>query len=191
MARTKQAAPAMLQIQHLPTDSLIPADYNPRKIADDQMAALCRSIEQFGFVEPVVLNARSGLIVGGHQRVEAAKRLGMDTVPVVEVDLDDAKEKALNVALNKISGEFDVPKLHELLDSLDLDSLALTGFTPDDLEGMLKSVDAMDSIPAEDGGSQQIGAKWQIIVECTNELEQVELLEKFDAEGLTCRALVS
>jgi hypothetical protein len=140
----------MLQIEHIPLETLVPADYNPRRMADDQMASLMRSLREFGWVEPVVVNTRTGLIVGGHQRVEAAKRLldatkgkGRDRwakVPVVYVDLDAGKERALNVALNKISGEFDYPKLAELLQSLDVDDMALTGFTPDDLDAMLTSV---------------------------------------------------
>jgi DNA modification methylase len=95
---------------------------------DDQMAALMRSIEQFGFVEPVVGRRGDRLLIGGHQRVEAARRLGYATVPVVEVDVTDEQARALNVALNRIHGEWDLPKLAEVLKSLPADLASVTGF---------------------------------------------------------------
>ncbi len=117
-----------LATRPLPIADLLPADYNPRVMPDEQMAALMRSIERFGFVEPVVVRRSDRLVIGGHQRIEAARRLGYAHVPVVEVDLDDAQAKALNVALNRIHGEWDVPKLAELLKALPEDLARLTGF---------------------------------------------------------------
>ena len=73
----------------------------------------------FGIVEPVVVNKRTGRIVGGHQRVKAAEAQGIEQLPVVHVDLDETQEKQLNIALNRISGEFDVDKLAELLKDLE------------------------------------------------------------------------
>src|SRR3989442_142289 len=92
------------------------------------MASLKRSIQRFGFVDPVVVNRRRGkgwvraertrVIVGGHQRVRVAQELGHRAVPVVYVDLPPDDEKLLNLALNKIGGEFDLPKLAEILREL-------------------------------------------------------------------------
>jgi len=89
--------------------------YNPRIISDHDLAALARSMNEFGVVEPVVVNRRTGRIVGGHQRVKAAEASGIEELPVVYVDLDEAAEKQLNIALNRISGEFDLEKLSDLL----------------------------------------------------------------------------
>lgn len=152
----------MLQIEHVPLDSLVPADYNQRRMPDAQMAALMRSLSEFGWVDPVVVNSNTGRIVGGHQRVEAAKRLQAQakrkadrdhwaTVPVVWVDMTEGRERALNVALNKISGEFDLPKLADLLQGLDLDDFGFTGFTADELDALVASVvpDVSDGEPAE------------------------------------------
>lgn len=117
----------------VPIDDLKFASYNPRTISTHEFESLQRSIDEFGFVEPVVVNRKSGTIVGGHQRARAAKSLGMTEVPVVYVELDDKKERALNVALNKVSGEWDDQLLQELLLGLDEDDLLLTGFDDEEL----------------------------------------------------------
>ena len=85
------------------------APYNPRKISPAALKGLQASIERFGVVQDIVVNRRSGFVVGGHQRVAALKVAGVKEVPVCWVDLDEPEEKALNVALNNphISGEFD------------------------------------------------------------------------------------
>ena len=107
------------------------APYNPRKISDHDLVALGRSMTTFGVVEPVVVNKRTGRIVGGHQRVKAAEARGIEHLPVVHVDLDETAEKQLNIALNRISGEFDTDKLADILRELETmgADLDLTGFT--------------------------------------------------------------
>src|SRR5213594_2194387 len=94
------------------------APYNPRTISDHDLGALRRALRFFGTVEPIVVNRRSGRIVGGHQRVKAALEEGIKELPVVYVDLDDPSEKQLNLALNKIGGEWDAEKLEVLLAEL-------------------------------------------------------------------------
>ncbi len=96
---------------------LIPADYNPREMDARTLRVLVRSLVRFGWVLPVVANRRTGNIVGGHQRARAnhqvlktqpkAKAKHYQKVPVIYVDLSIAEEKALNVALNQISGDWD------------------------------------------------------------------------------------
>lgn len=122
-------------------ESLIPADYNPRKDltpSDPEYQRLKRSVEEFGYVEPVIYNKRTGVVVGGHQRLKVLKELGFKEIDCVEIDIDEVKEKALNVALNKISGSWDDVKLKELLTELtDLDyDVELTGFTVSELESL-------------------------------------------------------
>lgn len=112
---------------------LIPNEKNPRKITQAELKKLARSIQEFGFVEPILVNKhkdRYNIIIGGHQRVQAAKKLGMKQVPVVYVELDEAKEHLLNIALNEISGEWDDDKLYLLLKELQSKKadLTLTGF---------------------------------------------------------------
>lgn len=122
-----------LEVVEVAIDDLIPADYNPRKIDRKKAAGLARSLEEFGFLDPVVVNRRSGRVVGGHQRINAARSIGRTTVPAVYVDLDDDREKALNLALNQYVGEWDLPKL---LDSLDDGLRDLAGFDADELQAV-------------------------------------------------------
>ena len=115
------------------------AGYNPRKISEHDKAALRRSLRFFGPVEPIVVNRRTQRIVGGHQRVVAAEAEGIDSLPVAWVDLDEPSEKQLNLALNRISGEWDEEKLADLLRGLGESGadLELTGFDASELKGWL------------------------------------------------------
>jgi len=112
---------------------IIPNIKNPRKITQHELKKLMRSIQEFGFVEPVILNKnkdRYNIVIGGHQRIQAAKKLGHKEVPCVYVDLPEANEHLLNVALNEISGDWDDQKLFDLLKDLQEKGadLTLTGF---------------------------------------------------------------
>lgn len=124
-----------MKIEQVDPASLVAADYNPRRIDEHQLEALKRSLDRWGFVQPVIINKKTGSIVGGHQRVTAALELAMEKVPVVRVDLDEPAEKALNIALNKVSGEWDNTKLSELLEGLQADGYDLLdlGFYDDEL----------------------------------------------------------
>ena len=116
--------------------------YNPRKDiqpGDAEYEKLRRSLQEFGYVEPVIWNERTGYVVGGHQRLKVLRQLGETEIDCVIVDLPEAEEKALNVALNRISNEWDIPKLEELLRDLqasDID-VTLTGFDLEDIDGLL------------------------------------------------------
>ncbi len=100
-------------------EDLTPAPYNPRRITPDNFAGLKNSIEKFGLVQDPILNVRTGHIVGGHQRIAAIKELGLHKVRVLEVDLSEAEEMALNISLNNqnLQGEF-TDDLQALLDQL-------------------------------------------------------------------------
>ena len=115
------------------------APYNPRKISDEMLNKLKQSIEEFGYVEPIVVNKRTRHVVGGNQRLKALEDLGIEEVEAVFVDLDDAREKALNIALNKITGEWDYPKLKDLLEELDTGAfdIELTGFDLPEIEDLM------------------------------------------------------
>jgi len=118
------------------------APYNPRKISKHDLEALRRSLKLFGTVEPIVVNKRSGHIVGGHQRVRAAEAEGIESLPVVHVDLDEPNERQLNLALNRISGEWDLDKLALVLGDLEAAGadLAFTGFTDVEIEQLVQLI---------------------------------------------------
>ncbi len=105
---------------------LLPADYNPRKISPEALAGLKKSIEKFGCVQPVIVNERTGIVVGGHQRIKAMMDLGYAETDVILVDLSPTEEKTLNVTLNNsaISGEWTVD-VNALLDEIKSDNESL------------------------------------------------------------------
>lgn len=113
---------------------------------------LKRSIQAFGFVESVVVRKADDMVIGGHQRLQAAIALGTKAVPVVYVDVDEDQAKALGLALNRIEGQWDLPKLGELLDELrdlpDLDE-PLSGFDAREMDDLLAELERQQS-PAPD-----------------------------------------
>ena len=130
-------------IEKIRTERLIPADYNPRKDlkpGDPEYEKLKRSLEEFGYVEPVIWNKTTSHVVGGHQRLKILLDMGITEVECVVVEMDAEKEKALNVALNKISGDWDKDKLALLIADLqgtDFD-VSLTGFDPSEIDDLFK-----------------------------------------------------
>ena len=130
---------AKVEIKKVLVKDLKYAPYNPRKISDEMLNKLKQSIEEFGYVEPIVVNKRTRHVVGGNQRLKALEDLGIEEVEAVFVDLDDAREKALNIALNKITGEWDYPKLKDLLEELDTGAfdIELTGFDLPEIEDLM------------------------------------------------------
>ncbi len=132
-----------MDIQKIPADQLIPADYNPRKDlrpGDPEYEKLKRSLNEFGYVEPVIWNKTTGHVVGGHQRLKVLVEAGMTEIDCVVVELTPERERALNVALNKINGDWDKDKLAGLiteLNAVDFD-VSLTGFEPAEIDALFR-----------------------------------------------------
>lgn len=117
------------------------AKYNPRielSETDETYKKIAKSIDEFGYVEPIIVNSRNNVIVGGHQRVNVLKKKGFTEIECVIVDLDERQEKRLNLALNKITGFWDNEKLKELFDELELseEELFATGFDNFEIENL-------------------------------------------------------
>lgn len=130
-------------IEKIKVEKLIPADYNPRKDlqpGDSEYEKIKRSLEEFGYVDPVIWNKTTGRVVGGHQRLKVLASMGRTEVECVVVELDEEKEKALNVALNKISGDWDKEKLAVLITDLDASDfdVSLTGFDAAEIDDLFK-----------------------------------------------------
>lgn len=119
-----------------------PAEYNPRvrlTEVDHEYKALKASIEEFGLVVPLIVNERTGTLVSGHQRLNVMLAEGVEETEVVIVDMEPEKEKALCIALNKISGQWDYGALADILEELrdsPVDILA-TGFSDDEIADLL------------------------------------------------------
>ena len=133
-----------MNIQKINILKLKPSEYNPRKDLqpeDEEYIKIKNSILEFGYVAPVIINADM-TVIGGHQRLKVLKELGYEEIQCIVVDLDKNKEKALNLALNKISGEWDNDKLEAILAELketDID-INVTGFSNDEIDDILKDI---------------------------------------------------
>lgn len=133
-----------MDFRKIELSKLIPASYNPRKDlkpGDAEFEKIKRSIEEFGYVEPVIVNDDM-TIIGGHQRAKVLSALGYEEIDCVVITVDKTKEKALNIALNKITGDWDTEALAVLLSELDKESynIELTGFEWDEAEKLLKTL---------------------------------------------------
>ncbi len=136
-----------LTVVEVPIDQLRPDPANPRRISDAELEALTRSLKEFGFVQPVLARREDNVVIGGHQRLVAARRLGYKTVPVTFLDLGVEQARLLNVALNKISGTWDDELLARLLADLNAVpevDLSLSGFGEDEIKKLLKSLESRD-----------------------------------------------
>ena len=142
MQQTKE-----LEITHLPIGDLRPDPANPRRISDEDLESLTRSIREFGLIDPIIARKGDRLVIGGHQRLLAARKLGIKQVPVVLVDLSEEQAHLLNLALNKISGTWDQELLARLLSDPqavpDVD-LTLSGFSEDELQKHLESLESRE-----------------------------------------------
>ena len=132
------------ELKVLPVSVLKPAEYNPRKKlkpGDKEYEKIKNSIQEFGFADPLVVNADM-TIIGGHQRLSVAMELGYTEVPCAVVDIDKVREKALNIALNKITGAWDDTLLAQLLEEIkEADfNVDLTGFEPPEMDQLMSKV---------------------------------------------------
>ena len=134
-----------LAVVEVPIEDLRPDPANPRRISEAQIEALTRSIQEYGFVQPVLARSEDKTVIGGHQRLIAARRLGYKTVPVSFLDVSLEQARLLNLGLNKISGEWDNELLARLIADLkpveEID-LALSGSGDDELKKLLTSLEA-------------------------------------------------
>ena len=137
-------AASPLTVEQMPIADLHPDPGNPRRIEEAELAALTRSIATFGVVDPVLARRADRRVIAGHQRLVAARRAGLTTVPVILLDLPVEDARLLNVALNQIGGEWDADLLARLLIDLrataDRD-LTLSGFAEADLQDLLTRFD--------------------------------------------------
>jgi len=125
-----------LNIVYVPIKELVPSTYNPRKWNESQIKSLKESIQRFGLVDPIICNSspeRKNIVVGGHFRLQVAKELGYEEMPVVYINIPDIeKEKELNLRLNKNLGEFDL----DLLKSFAEDFLVDVGFSSEEIDNV-------------------------------------------------------
>lgn len=178
-----------MNIEKVPVSQLQPAKYNPRKDlkpGDPEFEKLRRSVEEFGYVEPIIWNRRTGVVVGGHQRLKVLQHLGYTEVDCVVLDLEEQKGKALNVAPNKISGAWDVPLLTALLRDLDESGFdaTLTGFDVSEMSDLfddqseIKEDDPPEAAPEGTLPFSKLGDRWLLgrhILHCGDSTEKKDV----------------
>ena len=135
------------------------AEYNPNEMNSRELTFLQNSIKKFGYIAPIIVNKRTGRIVGGHQRKKVLEQLGYDEIDVIEIDVPEEVEKQLNIALNNIKGHFNEFKLGELLEEISkndsFDSWAV-GFTPAELDKLLKELNTeLDELLQDDNSQNE------------------------------------
>jgi hypothetical protein len=144
---TTSASLPSLTVDQVPIEELRPDPANPRRISEDELDALERSLRQFGFVQPVLARREDRTVIGGHQRLVAARRLGLTTVPVTWLDISVEQARVLGLALNKISGSWDDQLLARMLADLqatpELD-LTLSGFGEDEIGDLLRKLEVRE-----------------------------------------------
>ena len=170
-------------IQKIPINKINPARYNPRKDlqpGDPEYEKIKRSIVEFDLVEPLVVNKRTGNLVGGHQRLKVLKELGKTEVEAVIVDLPESREKALNIALNKAQGDWDLPKLKDLLQEIDTGEfdIEITGFDENEIEDLIGkyAVQNIDELLSELDLSEAIEKPIWLVVRTKK--ENMEIIEE-------------
>lgn len=130
-----------LKMQKIKTKELKEANYNPRRKlekTDEAYQRIKASIEEFGYVDPIIVNSNNMTVIGGHQRLEIMKELGYEKIECIMLNLDEKQEKRLNLSLNKNVGYWDNTKLEELFNDLNLsdEELFATGFSESEIENL-------------------------------------------------------
>lgn len=171
--------------------ALKPSKYNPRTWSDEAVAGLTESIKRFGLVDPILVNgseSRKNIVIGGHFRLATAKKMGFKEVPVVYLDIpDEAKEKELNLRLNKNQGDWD----YELLAEFDESLLADVGFDSEELDEIFeidleepdtfdleKELEKLDikKVVAQKGDVYQLGESRLMVGDSTIEADILKLM---------------
>ena len=143
-----------MNIKTLKATELRPANYNPRrnlKPDDVDYQKLRRSIQEFGYVEPIIWNERTGTVVGGHQRLKVLIEQGIEEIECVIVNLEEKDEKILNVLLNKAKGRWDIEKLSDILQELnEAGEMEITGYEDWEFQSLMMQYDHIKDLMNED-----------------------------------------
>jgi ParB-like chromosome segregation protein Spo0J len=195
MSMAKDSGLAMAKrIELWPIERLVPYERNARTHSPEQVLQIVASIQEFGFLNPILVDGKDG-IIAGHGRLAAARELALAEVPVVVLDhLSPEQRRAYVIADNKLAlnAGWDVDLLQQEIAALSLVdfNLDLLGFDEKELAGLLdpESIDDEPPPGADDPG-KEYSQKFAVAVECADEAEQERVYEDLVSRGLTCRLL--
>ena len=167
-------------------EQLLAHPMNARRHPNRQRDALRESLGRVGWVDVVKVNTRTGHVVDGHARVEEAISKG-STVPVVYVDLDEDEERFVLATLDPISAmaRTDAEAMIDLTDGMTFESEALS-----EMVGKLRDEEVLPDDDDADTGSQLGDIEYRLVVSCSDELAQAELLAEFESRGLDVKAQI-
>jgi ParB-like chromosome segregation protein Spo0J len=175
---------------------LLDAPYNPRrKLApgDPEYEKLKRSMGTFGLADPPVWNRTTGHVVGGHQRIEVLRREFPETtaIPVAVVELDLEREKALNVALNKIEGSWDEDGLARLLDELRDSAIdeTVTGFDTLEIDAILAEFAEARSDDQPEAEAFKVEGHYTVVADCLDAGQQGEVMAMLRKKKVACHSV--
>jgi ParB family chromosome partitioning protein len=174
----------------LPTASLVPWGKNPRR-NEEAIQKVADSIRRFGFGSPIVARREDKRVIAGHTRLKAAKLLGLKTVPVRLLDVSERDADLLALADNKLGeiAEWDDEAVAKQLSEFSFKDVQFAGW---DWKELGKMANELAGEPDADAGEKLGGnLTYSVIVECADEDEQTELLDRFEREGLRCKPLVT
>lgn len=179
-----------LKIEYLPVGSLKPYEKNARKHQDADVQTIVASIKEFGFDDPIGVWGEDNLIVEGHGRLMAAKKLGMETVPVIHLDhLTDEQRRAYALAHNKTAemSEWDFDSLEQELDELSQDfDMSEFGF---DIDFETSGESPEETAEPKKETSFNYTEQYGVIVMCSDEAEQEQIYNRLTDEGYTCKVV--
>jgi ParB-like chromosome segregation protein Spo0J len=169
---------------------LKPWDANPRR-NKEAIHRVADSIRRWGFGAPIVARKENGEIIAGHTRYLAAKLLGLKTIPVRYLDINEKQAHLLALADNKLGeiAEWDDARLGEILSDASFGDALFAGWDGDELGKMAANIIG-EHEAAEDADVENPNALWGVVIECDSEAQQVELLESLKTQGLNVRALI-
>lgn len=183
-----------MQVEWWPIERVIPYARNARKCPQSAVNKVAKSLAEFGWNQPIVVDSK-GVIVVGHTRLKAAQQNAYAQVPVVvAAHLSASQIKAYRIADNRTHEEtdWDLDLLRDEAATLTLGEITLTGF---DLGELFPSEETQKDEAARAGKQRDIASsealQFRVVVDCEGEAHQGELLDRFKAEGLKCRALIS
>mgnify|MGYP003633252814 FL=1 len=173
----------------VPIDELEPWGDNPSDNSHS-VQNVVHSIKRFGFGAPILARTADKVVIAGHTRLKAAIQLGLDKVPVRYLNLDPAEAKALALADNKLGelASWNDEQLASILRELEVAEVSFDdlGFTENELAELMGSSD-LD----EEGLFMDEDLVYKVVVDCRDETEQGELIERLEKEGLKCQPLIS
>ena len=178
-----------MKIEQIPTADLVPYARNTRTHSPEQVAQIAGSIREFGFTNPVLIDAQNG-IIAGHGRVMAAGKLGLDKVPCIRLaHLTETQKRAYIIADNKLAlnAGWDEEMLGlELADLREADfDLGLLGFDADGIEAALNP----DELEPEEPAEGNFDSQYAVTVVCKDEGHQQQIFDRLTSEGLTCKVV--